>query len=148
MDYKDFKTEIWSIMYTIKCSMRKIFEPLVQSTGLTIIQSFILFAIAESNITTISGVCKELGLNQGNVSTMCKNMEKEGIITRKRDNTDERIVRISLTEQGEEAVSQLKGAFSMFDSVLLNVPAEKLKVIIAGMHELNDVVKMLSEHIK
>lgn len=140
----DFKTEIWSAMYLVKSSMQKVIEPIVKTEGLSMIQAFILFGIAEESLTNISSLCKELGMNQGNVSTLCKSMEKSGLIKRTRGSEDERVVTLSLTEQGKKMIERLYDKCEQFDSVLQNVPIEKLQAIVNGMHEFNELLKLLS----
>lgn len=54
MQYSDFKSEMWSVMYLVRSSMQKVIEPVVQSEGLSMIQAFILFTIAVEPVTNIS----------------------------------------------------------------------------------------------
>jgi MarR family transcriptional regulator, organic hydroperoxide resistance regulator len=144
MLYSDFKSEMWSVMYLVKSGMQKVIEPVVQTEGLSMIQAFILFGISEETVTNISSLCKELGLNQGNVSTMCKSMEKSGLIKRTRGSVDERVVTLTLTEQGKKMIERLYAKSEQFDTVFQNVPIEKLQAIVNGMHELNELLKLLS----
>ena len=141
----DFKTEMWSTMYQVKLGMQKFVEPIVQSAGLTMIQTYILMGLAEGTITNISSLCKEFGINQGNVSTLCKQMEKAGLIKRNRSSEDERIVTLSLTEEGKIKLQKLQTKAEELETVFEQVPIEKLEAIINGMRELNDLLKTLSK---
>ena len=144
MQLSDFKTEMWSLMYQVKSGMQKSFEPIMQSEGLTMIQAYILLGLSEGTITNISSLCKEFGMNQGNVSTMCKNMENTGLIKRNRGSDDERIVTLSLTEKGKATLLRLHAKADELDTVFEQVPTEKLEAIINGMHELSELLKILS----
>lgn len=144
MQINDFKSEMWPIMYQVKSGMQKFVEPIVQSEGLSMIQTYILFGLAEGTITNISSLCKEFGINQGNVSTMCKQMEKAGLIKRNRSSEDERIVTLSLTEQGKQTLQRLYARADGLDNAFEQVPIEKLEAIINGMHELSELLKILS----
>ncbi|HZK56090.1 MAG TPA: MarR family transcriptional regulator [Desulfosporosinus sp.] len=143
MQYSDFKSEMWSVMYLVRCSMQKVIEPVVQSEGLSMIQAFILFTIAVEPVTNISNLCKVLGLNQGNASTMCKSMEKSGLIKRTRSSEDERVTTLSLTKQGETMNERLQAKSEQFDTVFKNVPVEKFQTIVNGMNELNELLNLL-----
>lgn len=144
MQYGDFKSEMWSAMYLVKASMQKVIEPVAQSEGLSTVQAVILFTLAEEMNTNISSLSKVLGLNQGNVSTMCKGMEKSGLIKRTRSSEDERVVKLSLTEPGEKTIERLNKKFQQFDTVFKNIPEEKLQAILTGLNELNALLKLLS----
>lgn len=144
MQLSDFKTEMWSLMYQVKSGMQKSFEPIMQSEGLTMIQAYILLGLSEGTITNISSLCKEFGMNQGNVSTMCKNMENTGLIKRNRGSDDERIVTLSLTEKGKDTIRRLHAKADELDTIFEQVPIEKLEAIINGMHEFSELLKMLS----
>ena len=101
--------------------------------------------IAEGTITNISSLCKEFCINQGNVSTMCKQMEKAGLIKRNRSSEDERIVTLSLTEEGKSKLQKLYARAEELETIFEQVPIEKLETIINGMRELNELLKMLSK---
>jgi MarR family transcriptional regulator, organic hydroperoxide resistance regulator len=140
----DFKLEMWSIMYQVKINMQKFVDPIVQSEGLNMFQAYILMRLSDGTVTNISSLCKEFGMNQGNVSTMCKQMEKAGLIKRIRSSEDERIVNLSLTEQGKQTIHKLHDKSNELNSVFEQFPSEKLEVIISGMNEFNKLLKLLS----
>lgn len=144
MQINDFKSEMWSVMFQVKSGMQKFVEPIVQSEGLSMIQTYILMGLSMGTITNIGSLCKELGINQGNVSTMCKQMEKAGLIKRIRSKEDERIVTLSLTEEGNSKLQKLQARADELETVFEQVPSEKLEAIINGMHELSELLKMLS----
>lgn len=144
MQVSDFKSAMWSNMYQVKAGMQKFIEPIVQAEGLSMIQTYILIGLSEGTITNISSLCKEFGINQGNVSTICKQMEKIGLIKRNRSSEDERIVTLSLTEQGKDTIRRLYARADELDTVFEQIPTEKLEAIINGMHELSELLKMLA----
>lgn len=141
MNIVEFKTELWAIMYQVKSDIKKFVEKILQTEGLTMIQGYILFRLSESTITNISSLSKEFELNQGNVSTMCKQMEKAGLISRSRNAEDERIVNLSLTEQGKQTLERLHAYINKFDSKLEKMPKDKLEVILCGMNEFSKMLK-------
>ncbi len=146
MDYLEFKSDMMSIMYMLKSSMQRVIEPMIQKEGLSMIQVYILFGISKGTITNISSLCREFGLNQGNVSNMCKNMEKTGLIKRIRSTEDERIVKLSITEKGSKIIEKLYAESEELNKTLEKIPKEKLDTIINGMHEFNELLKMLNEN--
>jgi len=147
MDYTEFKTEMWENMYLLKTSMPKIFLHDLHKERLNMIQLYILFKIYDNEAINISSLCKDFGLNQGNISTMCKNMEKLGLIKRTRSVEDERVVTLSLTENGRETIERIKFHQSdEYDEFLKKVPPEMFESIIKGIRSLNELLKMLNLH--
>ena len=144
MDYTKFKTEMWENMYLIKTFIPKIFfADLQHKEGLTMIEIHILFKLTECESMNISALCKNFGLNQGNVSTVCKNMEKAGLIKRTRSSEDERVVFLSLTENGKKTIERIK-KLDDYDEILKKIPPEMLENIINGMRSLNEILKIIS----
>ena len=55
----------------------------------------------EKDGITVGELCKRLMLDTGTVTPMLKNTEKQGLIKRTRSEEDERVVVVSLTEDGK-----------------------------------------------
>ncbi len=120
--------------------MHRIVEPVVQMDGISITQAFVLFGISEGKIASIGSLCKQFGLNQGNASALCKNMEKSGLIKRTRSKEDERVVTLSLTAQGKKMIERLYIKSKQSGAIFRDAPMEKLRIIIKGMCELNELI--------
>ena len=45
-------------------------------------------------------LCKQLGLDSGTLTPVLKKLEKDGLVTRTRSKSDERVVEITLTDEG------------------------------------------------
>jgi MarR family transcriptional regulator, organic hydroperoxide resistance regulator len=50
------------------------------------------------------------GVGQSSITTACKRLEKAGLVSRKRDTQDERVVRVSLTAEGVAQIEQWRQA--------------------------------------
>lgn len=144
LDVNTFKSELWSNLYEVKIGLRKMVEPVLQSEGLSMVQAYILLRLSEGDIANISSLCKDIGINQGNVSSMCKLMEKTGLILRRRSQEDERIVTLSITEHGKQKIERMKSRTNELDKILSQVSEEKLLTIIKGMHEFNELIKIIT----
>lgn len=79
-------------------------------------------------------VAKNLELDKTTVTRAVSKMEKSGIITRKRDEHDHRIIRLYLTEKGNILHDELK-----------NVSKEWFDTLIKGMSEqdVNELIRLL-----
>ena len=52
----------------------------------------------------ISDLANALGITNGSATVACQRLEKAGLLTRKRQLADERIVQIALTDQGQALI--------------------------------------------
>jgi DNA-binding MarR family transcriptional regulator len=75
--------------------------------GLTVMQLRLLMELFRTGSLTIGGIAEHMGLAGANVSTMCKKLEQFGYLQRSRDLQDERIVRVALTNAGEDMLLKI-----------------------------------------
>lgn len=143
MQFTEFKYRIWPLLQSVKSSLFKISEPIAQQEGLTSLQLFLLYSIKQNCISNIGSVCRILAINQGNASTMCKKLEKEGYIMRSRGPGDERVVTLTLTGQGNAVIDRLDESFIRHQEKFRSIPDEKFDIIIRGFEELDALIKLL-----
>ena len=67
-------------------------------------QYWLLRLLRREGALSISELAEALGVTGSSVTTACKRLEKAGLVTRERQNDDERMVRVMLTSQGYEQV--------------------------------------------
>ena len=78
------------------------YNPLLEEFGLTYTQYIVFLALWEKDDVSVSDLCARLYLDSGTLTPLLKKMEQEGYINRTRSASDERVVRITLTEKGRE----------------------------------------------
>src|SRR6516162_7944577 len=67
-------------------------------------QYWLLRLLRRNDALSISELAEALGVTGSSVTTACKRLEKAGLVTRERQQDDERMVRVMLTPQGHEHV--------------------------------------------
>jgi DNA-binding MarR family transcriptional regulator len=67
-------------------------------------QYWLLRLLRRNGALSISELAEGLGVTGSSVTTACKRLEKAGLVTRERQQDDERMVRVMLTAQGHEHV--------------------------------------------
>jgi DNA-binding MarR family transcriptional regulator len=67
-------------------------------------QYWLLRFLRRKGALSISELAEALGVTGSSVTTACKRLEKAGLVTRERQNDDERMVRVMLTSRGHEQV--------------------------------------------
>jgi len=140
MDGSVFLNKIWALFYNMKNNLRRLMDPILQNENITPMQTHILFEVSKGNVNNISAVCNELGINQGNASTMCKKLEQIDLLKRERSTEDERVVTLSLTPKGQAILNNLDGQFKLFDEYCSTVPKEKLATIFKGFVQLEELM--------
>ncbi len=95
-------------MLKLRNSIEHTVSPVTQRYGLTPIQAAALYFIHSSGDATVGSVFRAFKLNQGNASSMCKRLESEGFILRRRSEEDERKVVLALTEHGHRVIGSIE----------------------------------------
>ena len=70
--------------------------------GLTYTQFLVLLVLWEFEKVSVGQLSKRLGLDSGTLTPLLKRLEQRGLVTRRRDEDDERIVKIGLSDEGRE----------------------------------------------
>jgi len=65
-----------------------------------------MLVLWEEDDQSVRAIGDRLGLDSGTLSPLLKRLEQGGVVSRKRDSQDERLVRISLTRKGQDLASQ------------------------------------------
>lgn len=88
-------------LYAASRKVINLYTPYLKPLGITYTQYIMFLVLWEKDGITVSELCKRLMLNTGTVTPMLKNTEKQGLISRSRSGKDERVVIVSLTDEGK-----------------------------------------------
>ena len=84
------------------------YTPLLKPLGLTYTQYIVMMVLWEGDCLTVGELGKRLYLDNGTITPLLKKLETQGFVERKRCKDDERIVKISLTDDGWELREKAK----------------------------------------
>lgn len=143
-----FRSEVWQMLYALKSYIEKVVDPITQQEGLTALQTFVLASIQQGDADSIGSLCKITGMNQSNASTLCKRMEREGVLTRSRTAKDERVVQLTVTSAGNEALLHIEQRFAALDPLLMELPDGQLEQVRSGFHAAAEVFRYLAERME
>ena len=76
------------------------YKPLLDPLGLTYPQYLVLLVLWEEEGLSVKEIGQRLHLDSGTLTPVLKRLEKAGFVRRRRDDQDERQVRIELTDKG------------------------------------------------
>ena len=88
------------------------YKPFLDEIDLTYTQYITMMVMWENNMVTVKQLGEQLHLDSGTLTPMLKRLQSKGYVSRHRSNEDERVVFISITEEGErlkEIASSIPG---------------------------------------
>jgi DNA-binding MarR family transcriptional regulator len=88
-------------LYSTSLMMTKVYKPLLQALNLTYPQYLAMLVLWERDGLTVGEVSTRLLTDPGSLTPLLKRLEAEGLISRTRSKEDERVVLLTLTEQGK-----------------------------------------------
>ncbi len=100
------------LCFPLYAAARKVvgaYTPLLKPLGITYTQYIVFMVLWEHDNLTVGEIGKRLMLDNGTLTPLLKKMEEVGYLTRKRSEKDERVVTVSLTDQGREIKEKVKG---------------------------------------
>lgn len=90
-------------LYAATREMTKLYRPLLTELNITYPQYLVLLVLWETDRISVKALGERLYLDSGTLTPMLKRMEENGLIKRARLKEDERVVEVTLTEQGKQA---------------------------------------------
>ncbi len=82
-------------------SVVALYRPLLEPMGLTHPQYLVMLALWQSAPLSVKQLSRRLQLDPGTLSPLLKRLEAQRLLVRTRDSTDERLLSVSLTTEGQ-----------------------------------------------
>ena len=95
-------------LYAAARKIVNLYTPHLKPLGITYTQYIMFLVLWEEEEITVGELCKRLMLDTGTVTSMLKNTEKQGLIKKTRSKEDERVVIVTLTEEGRALYEKAK----------------------------------------
>lgn len=112
------------------------FQNLDKDHPATMLQFAALQFIDDQPQDTVSHLAKYLFLSKSSTTQLTERMTKSGYIKKEADTTDQRVTRLSLTENGTKQLAILrKQTIEIFDSIFSKLPQKDIKELIR-IHDL------------
>jgi DNA-binding MarR family transcriptional regulator len=100
---KDLRLEqqLCFAVYSAAHAFTRFYKPLLGKLGVTYPQYLVLLTLWETDAINVSSIGERLLLDSGTLTPVLKRLEALGLVTRKRSESDERQLVISLTDKGQ-----------------------------------------------
>jgi DNA-binding MarR family transcriptional regulator len=95
-------------LYNASRALIRAYGPLLEPLGLTYPQYLVMLVLWEEKSASVKALGERLALDSGTLTPLLKRLEERGLITRRRDPDDERVVRIELTTEGQKLRSKAR----------------------------------------
>ena len=95
-------------LYNASRALIRAYGPLLEPLGLTYLQYLAMLILWEAKSVSVKTLGARLALDSGTLTPLLKRMERSGLVTRRRDPDDERVVLIALTEAGQRLRTKAK----------------------------------------
>jgi MarR family transcriptional regulator, organic hydroperoxide resistance regulator len=102
-DVSDLDEFLCFAVYSANLAFNRTYKPLLDELGLTYPQYLVLVVLYKEDDQTVGGLGEKLFLDSSTLTPLLKRMETAGYLTRQRDPSDERQVRVRITPRGKAA---------------------------------------------
>lgn len=146
MNSLDFQRELQKQIRDVNVSMCQLMNQYLVELNLSGSQAGILMQLHRNRRMMVSALSEKLRMPPSNISAICGRLERNRLITRSRDEQDQRIVFIELTEYGCRIASQLQAdMLRQHESFAQIATQEDQEIILEGLNRLNQILYRLSE---
>jgi DNA-binding MarR family transcriptional regulator len=105
--------------------------------GLTVAQVRALFALDKDEAATAGEIAEKAQLSPASVTAMLDELERDGIVTRVRSDTDRRRVLVLLTDDGRAVLKKRRRLWlKRWDAALSDVPDRDLEAAADVLHRI------------
>lgn len=109
-EYEQLKLEN-QLCFPMYACARKIvnsYNPYLKPLGLTYTQYIVFMVLWDKESVNVGQLGEMLKLDAGTLTPLLKRLEKDGYVTRKRSQEDERVTMISITDKGKNLKEKCK----------------------------------------
>ena len=145
--HEDERISILAVFQTLKAKTARLLDPVVQAEGLTPLQACVLFHLCRQD-AAVGDISEVAVMGQANASALCKKLEREGYLTRTRRCPDRRVVTLSLTPKGREAMVRIQRKLDHYLELVNARPQKEQAELIHGLRAVEQMLDYLFEQTK
>ena len=146
MNAELIKEIIWDQTRALLSNTNAVLAQLCQAQGVFVLQSRIIAVVHEHETLTIGQISDLINVAKANVSTMCRKLENEGYLERKRDTYDERVVNVTLSKKGKDVAAyfdhEIQNLVKRADDSLTD---DDLMAMSRGLKKLNELLISMTQ---
>ena len=124
-------------LYAAARNVTNLYAPWLKPLGLTYTQYIVFLVLWERDGVSVTEIGEKLMLDNGTLSPLLKKLEKAGYIQRRRCREDDRVVEITLTDEGKALQEKAKDVPARV-AACIDLEPEKAQTLYALLYELLD----------
>jgi DNA-binding MarR family transcriptional regulator len=102
-------------------------HPRIGQLGLTMAQCNVVLALGNGPVSSTADLCKSVAYDSGGMTRMVDRLERKGLLSRARSQSDRRSVELQLTALGQEMVPEVRAiSRSVSSSCLWNFSTDEV----------------------
>ena len=121
-------------LYALSREITGLYRPLLEELDMTYPQYLVMMVLWEQDGPGVCDIGKKLFLDSGTLTPLLKRLEAKGVIIRKRNTVDERVVQLFLTDSGKALHHKAS-----------SIPAKMLEKIDLKIDELQELKNSLNK---
>jgi DNA-binding MarR family transcriptional regulator len=134
-------SQIISLNRNFNRTFKHEFHDLMQDSDFTLPQLSVISILTKNGKQKVSDISEKMGLSNSTISGILDCLEQKGIIERKRNKDDRRVVKIYLNKESQQICREFHRKGEEYFAHLLKKPSEQeINDIIKGLEILNRVV--------
>lgn len=141
---KDFTEFICFNLKTTNKKVEKYMTSFFDEIGINVAQSFILSCLLDNDGCTLSEISTRAQIENSSLTNMADKLEKLGLVERKLDPQNRRVIRLFLTSSGRELAEKVQKAGEEFDRYLVNILGDDVEKLFSYFSTISAVVSQKS----
>lgn len=93
-------------------------------------QAGILMTLSKKGSLSQRELAEKMRVTPPSITVAIQKMEQEGLLTRKHDEKDQRVIRLYITEKGKECVDELKDVFRQLEEIIFEGMSVEEKLLL------------------
>ncbi len=111
-------------------------------SGVTMSQCSTILAIGKHGIMTMNALSEWMSLATSTMTRIVDNLVRDGYLQRSQDPQDRRVVRVSLTVEGEKLFQAIKEIYHRYhQKIVESIPAEEFHQVVESLTMLIEAIK-------
>ncbi len=99
-DLLKLDAQVCFALYAASRAVTRAYVPLLEPLGITYPQYLVMLVLWEEGAASVKRIGERLELDSGTLTPLLKRLEQQGLVARRRDESDARVVTIELTKKG------------------------------------------------
>ena len=122
--------EDWELLAQVAQAYRSLSDSFMDQIGLHRAQATLLCRLFDHDGMTQSEIAEQLSVQGATITNMLRRMEETGLVTRRRDRDDNRLVRVYLTDAGRKQERAITDQFMKVEEAIFEGLGQQERIVL------------------